>query len=50
MVAGGSSGAIAIHGQTTRPEPEARHWAFDTCEAPSLEAMRSSYDCLKVAT
>jgi hypothetical protein len=41
MVAGGRSGAIAIHGQTTRPEPLARHWAFDTCEAPSLDAMRA---------
>jgi hypothetical protein len=41
MVAGGRSGAIAIHSQTTSPEPELRHWAFDTCEAPSLEAMRA---------
>ena len=41
IVAGGRAGATAVHSQTTRPEPEVRHLAFDTCEAPSLEAMRA---------
>jgi len=41
MVTVGRSGAIAIHSQTTSPEPAPRHWAFDTCEVPTLEAMRA---------
>src|SRR3954447_6289896 len=40
VVAGGRADA-AIHRQTTSPEPAPRHWAFDTCEAPSLDAMRA---------
>jgi glycoside hydrolase-like protein len=40
VVAGGRAGA-AIHSQTRSPEPLPRHWAFDTCEAPSLDAMRA---------
>src|SRR5580765_3721513 len=40
--AGGRAGA-AVHSQTTTapPEPAARHRAFDTCEAPSLDDMRA---------
>src|SRR5262249_27702845 len=44
MGAGGRAGAIAAHGQTTHPEPAARHSAFDTCEAPSLDSMRAWRD------
>ena len=40
VFAGGRAGA-AIHSQTKSPEPLPRHWAFDTCEAPSLEEMRA---------
>ena len=40
-VAGGRAGASAGHSQTTRPEPPARHLAFDACETPSIEAMRA---------
>jgi glycoside hydrolase-like protein len=40
VFAGGRANA-AIHSQTTSPEPQPRHWAFDTCEAPSLDAMRA---------
>ena len=38
-------GAIAVHSQTNsqtnRPEPAPEHLAFDTCEAPSIDAMRA---------
>src|SRR4029078_2221999 len=52
VVAGGRAGA-AIHSQTRSPEPLPRHWAFDTCEGPSLHAMRawhrqSPYGCVAV--
>src|SRR5262245_52999217 len=41
MVTGGRAGAVAIHTQTTPPEPAPQHLAFDTCEAPTLDAMRA---------
>jgi hypothetical protein len=41
VAAGGRAGAIAVHSQTTHPEPAPQHLAFDTCEAPSLDAMRA---------
>src|SRR5688500_7083640 len=45
MVAGGRLGAIAVHSQTNsqtnRPGPAPEHLAFDTCEAPSIDAMRA---------
>jgi hypothetical protein len=41
MAAGGRAAAVAVHSQTTHPEPDAQHLAFDTCEAPTLDAMRA---------